>query len=427
MYKAVKGMNDIYGAEAVRWGKMEEALRLIVSRFNYTEIKTPILEDYSLFARGLGNTSDVVQKEMYVMEDRNGEKLAMRPEMTAGVVRAFIEHNMANESPAPHKFFYIGQNYRYERPQKGRYRQFHQLGLEIFGDPTAEMDAELIFAANKIMEHFKVKAQFRINSIGCKECRPVYRQKLIDYLKPKIHDMCEDCKNRLEINPLRVLDCKVDKIKEKCADIPLITENLCGTCATDFERLKKALEIFHVPFTVDPYIVRGLDYYTKTAFEITADTGGSQNAIAGGGRYDNLVEEMGGKAVPATGFAIGLERLLSVIPADFFAQESLCMGFSLFDGGIESLVHFAKHISHHPVKFMAEYTPRKMKNALQKADKLGVRHVFIFGESEVAESKLLYKDMKTGEQQVFGQHEIMAIVDMLMNKEVVELSSSSLK
>jgi len=417
-YTAVKGMNDILPPESLRWSRMEEDLRLLATRLNYQEIRTPVVESLELFQRGLGETSDVVQKEMYVFEDKNGNKLALKPEGTAGVVRAFIEHSIGIEKPGPHKLFYIGPNFRYEKPQKGRYRQFHQFGLEIFGDPTPEMDAELIYAASMILDHFKVKGEIRVNSIGCPACRPAYREKLVEYFRPKADELCGDCRRRIDSNPLRLIDCKVDAPRERWRDIPIITDHLCPQCASDFERLKKALEIFHVPFVVDPFIVRGLDYYVKTAFEITADTGGTQNAIAGGGRYDNLVAETGGPATPATGFAIGLERLLSVVPEDFYAPQPLAMGFALFDGGIPALLHLTKHLSHHPVRYMAEYTPRKFKNALQKANKLGARHIFIFGEDEVKNSQVLYKDLATGDQKTFGQHETMTIVSMLMDKEI---------
>jgi len=417
-YTAVKGMNDILPPESLRWSRMEEDLRLIAARLNYEEIRTPIVESLELFQRGLGETSDVVQKEMYVFEDKNGNKLALRPEGTAGVVRAFIEHSLGIERPGPHKFFYIGPNFRYERPQKGRYRQFHQIGFEIFGDPTPEMDAELIYAVHLILVHFRVKGEIRINSIGCPACRPAYRERLIAYFRPKAEELCGDCRRRLEVNPLRLLDCKVDAPRERWRDLPLITEHLCAACAADFDRLQKALAIFHVPFTVDPFIVRGLDYYVKTAFEVTADTGGTQNAIAGGGRYDGLVAATGGADTPATGFAIGLERLLAVIPPDFFREQPLAMGFALFEGGVPDLLHFTKHLSHHPVRYLAEYTPRKFKNALQKANKRGARHLFVFGEDEVKSRQVLYKDLATGEQKLFGQHEVMAIVAMLMEKEL---------
>ncbi len=427
MYKAVKGMNDIYGATGRKWSWMEDEIKMILRHFNYEEIRTPIVEELALFKRGVGDTTDVVQKEMYDFEDKKGRKLALRPEGTAGVVRAFIERKMELDRPLPLKVFYIGPNFRYERPQKGRYRQFYQLGLEVFGDPTPEMDAEVIFATSKIIERLKVHAEFHINSIGCSKCRPKYKEALLEFFGDKKDELCGDCQRRIETNPLRLLDCKKDDPRGKYDVIPMMTDHLCEECATDFERLKKALDTFHVEYKVDPFIVRGLDYYTKTAFEIVADTGGSQNSIGGGGRYNNLVEDMGGKPTPATGVAFGLERLFDLIPEGLRTEDSLVMGFTLFEGGVEDLVHFSKHISHHPVRFMADYVPRKMKNALKKANKLGVRHVFIFGEEEVKEKKMLYRDMETGEQTVYGQHEVFPIVKMLMDKEVETLSKKHKK
>ena len=416
MIKAVKGMNDIFGKESLFWSKIEEDLRTILWHFNYNEIRTPIVEDLALFKRGVGNTTDVVQKEMYDFEDKKGRKLALRPEGTASVVRALIEHRFDLEKPMPQKYFYIGPNFRYERPQKGRYRQFHQLGLEIFGDSTPEMDAELIFTASKILKHFKIDFKILINSIGCPICRTTYKEKLQNFFKDE-ENLCNDCIVRIKTNPLRVLDCKICNHKEK-EGIPILTENLCENCSNDFERLKNALDIFEVKYEINPFIVRGLDYYTKTAFEIVANTGGSQNSIAGGGRYDYLVKNLGGPNIPATGFAIGLERMIDLIPRDFYKEEPLAMAFTLFEGGINDLVHFAKHISHHPIKLLTDYTPKKMNKLLKKSNKLNVRHLFIFGEDEVKNKTVVYKDLKTKEQQIFAQYETMKIVDLILKKNI---------
>ncbi len=424
-YQAVKGMNDLYGFEALRFGRMEEDIKQILRTFGYTELRTPIVEELALFKRGVGETTDVVQKEMYQFEDKGGRMLVLRPEGTAAAARAFIERRMDLEFPAPHKLFYIGLFFRYERPQKGRYRQFHQLGLEVLGDSTPEMDAELIYTASRILEYFRVKSEIRINSIGCKECRPLYREKLIEFLKPKAETFCEDCKSRIEQNPLRVLDCKRDNLREKYPEIPKITEHLCECCKSDFERVKKALNIFGVSFVVDPFIVRGLDYYTKTAFEITAETGGSQNAIGGGGRYDNLIEDVGGISTPATGMAFGLERLLSVIAEDFYNKDIPVMVFTMFDGGVEELIKFTEKMTRQPFKFIADYSPKKMKAILRKANQFEARHVFIFGESELAEGRIIYKDMAKGEQILFRTEDIDAISHILMNKDSESVFGSS--
>ncbi|HSW60744.1 MAG TPA: histidine--tRNA ligase [bacterium] len=417
MISAVKGMNDLFGKRAMRWGRMEEDIRRIVEAANFTEFRTPILEEITLFKRGVGETTDVVQKEMYDFLDKKGRHVAMRPEGTASVVRAFIEHGIAMNEPMPFKLYYIGPFFRYERPQKGRYRQFHQLGIEILGDETPQMDAEMIFTACRVLDHFKIDYEVHVNSIGCKECRPAYREKLVEYFSSKKEHLCDDCQKRIDTNPLRLLDCKTCNPKAKYQDIPVMTDNLCGSCDTHFKQLKDALKIFHVNGIIDPFIVRGLDYYTRTAFEIVANTGGTQNAVAGGGRYDNLVSDIGGPDTPATGFAMGLERLFDLIPEDFYSEPLLSAGYALCDEAVDDLVHFAKHMSHHPVKFFAEYKPRKFKKALQKADKSGATFMFIIGEDEAKDKKILMKNLKTGEQKIFGQHEVILIVNELMNYE----------
>jgi histidyl-tRNA synthetase len=417
MISAVKGMNDLFGKRAMRWGRMEEDIRRIVEAANFTEFRTPILEEIALFKRGVGETTDVVQKEMYDFLDKKGRHVAMRPEGTASVVRAFIEHGIAMNEPMPFKLYYIGPFFRYERPQKGRYRQFHQLGIEILGDETPQMDAEMIFTACRVLDHFKIDYEVHVNSIGCASCRPAYREKLVEYFSSKKEHLCDDCQKRIEINPLRLLDCKTCNPKAKYQDIPVMTDNLCSSCDTHFKQLKDALKIFHVNGIIDPFIVRGLDYYTRTAFEIVANTGGTQNAVAGGGRYDNLVSDIGGPDTPATGFAMGLERLFDLIPEDFYSEPLLSAGYALCDEAVDDLVHFAKHMSHHPVKFFAEYKPRKFKKALQKADKSGATFMFIIGEDETKDKKILMKNLKTGEQKVFGQHEVILIVNELMNYE----------
>ena len=407
---AVKGMSDLYGSRAIRWTKMEETIKKIVASSNFTEIRTPIVEELALFKRGVGESTDVVQKEMYDFLDKKGRHIAMRPEGTAGVARAFVEHGLGLNEPLPLKTFYIGPFFRYERPQKGRYRQFHQFGIEVFGDETPQIDAELIFTAMRVLTSFGIQAEVHVNSIGCQKCRADYREKLISYFSTKKEGLCEDCRNRLEINPLRLLDCKVCDPKTRCADIPKITECLCDDCREHFEQLQRSLTIFGVPFVVDPFIVRGLDYYTKTAFEITAITGGSQNAVAGGGRYDNLIHDIGGAQMPATGFAMGLERLFDLIPEDFFELPQVSVGYALSEDAVDQLVAFAKNMAGQPLNFFADYKPKKLKKALQKADRVAAAFTFIIGEDEAKEHLILVKNMKTGEQKTFAQNDIETIL-----------------
>lgn len=425
MIKAVKGMNDLYGKIAFRWARMEDDIKMLISNGNFNEIRTPIVEDYALFKRSVGETTDVVQKEMYDFKDKKDRHIALRPEGTAGVVRSFVEHRMDIDNILPLKLFYIGPFFRYERPQKGRYRQFHQLGIEILGDDTPQSDAEMIYTAYRIIKHFEIEQKVLINSIGCSKCRPVYREKLVEYFSTRKEYLCSDCISRLETNPLRLLDCKICKPKEKYTDIPVMTDHLCDECSDHFLQLKESLDVFHVDFEVDPFIVRGLDYYTRTAFEILAQTGGSQNAVAGGGRYDNLVSDIGGPQTPATGFAMGLERLFDMIPQDFYAEPFLCSGFALTQEGVADLVHFTKHLSHHPVVFVADYKPRKLKKALQKASKINSGYTFIFGEDEVKEKTVLMKNMETGEQKTYGQHEVFIIVKEILKSESEKILKKS--
>ncbi len=417
MIKGVKGMNDLFGRDAERWLRMEEDIRRIVSFGGYGEIRTPMVEELALFKRGVGESSDVVRKEMYDFQDKKGRTLALRPEGTAGTVRAFVEHGMSLAYPAPLKLYYIGPFFRYERPQKGRYRQFHQLGIEVFGDSTAEMDAEVIYTAHRIIDHFDISSEVSINSIGCNQCRPAYRDVIHSFFFDKKDELCDDCRARLDTNPMRILDCKVCKPKERWSDTPVMLDYLCDDCSTHFKQVQKALDIFHVPYSVDPFIVRGLDYYTKTAFEIVANTGGSQNAVAGGGRYDNLVQDIGGPDTPATGFAIGLERLFSLIPDSFFRMPPLAVAYALCDEAVEQLVHFAKHISVHPIRFIADYKPRKIKKALQRANKMGAAWVFLIGEDEVKNETVQLKEMKSGTQTTYKQYEVMNIINDLLTSE----------
>ncbi|MFO7734653.1 MAG: histidine--tRNA ligase [bacterium] len=422
MVKAVKGMNDIFGTEGYRWQRMEEDIRHIVFSQDFEEIRTPLVEKYELFDRSVGEDSDVVQKEMYDFKDKKGRHIALRPEGTAGIVRAYVEHRMDLEKPGPRKLFYFGPFFRYERPQKGRYRQFHQFGLEIFGDSTAEMDAEMIFTASRIMKHFEIDHDIKINSIGCDSCRPAYREKLKTFFEKHVDELCENCRNRLHTNPLRLIDCKKCEPFKRYDAVPLTTDHICDSCNESFEKLKKSLEIFKVSYKIDPSVVRGLDYYTKTAFEITADTDGAHNSIAGGGRYDSLVKELGGPDTPATGFAIGLERLFDLISDDFFAGSSLCSAYTLDESATPDLLHFVKHMTHHPLRITADYIPRKMGKALKKADKINARHIFMFGKHEVENKTVLYRDLKTGEQRHYKQHEVMKIVKDTMEKEIRHLS-----
>lgn len=310
MINIPKGTKDVLPELSYKWRFIENAARETAEIFNINEVRTPVFEHTELFLRGVGETTDVVNKEMYTFEDKGGRSITLKPEGTAGVVRMFIENGLAS-TPMPLKTFYITPCFRYERPQAGRLREFHQFGVEVFGAKSAETDAEIIFAASTFLNKLGVsKTELQINSIGCRICRAEYNKALKDYFRPHLEKMCATCRARFDKNPLRMLDCKEEDCKKITANAPKILDFLCEDCKTHFEKVKALLTAQGVKYVVNPRIVRGLDYYTKTVFEFISTDIGAQGAVCAGGRYDNLVEELGGAALPAIGFAAGIERLL---------------------------------------------------------------------------------------------------------------------
>ena len=308
--QALRGTQDILPNDIYKWLYMENTIRDLCALYGYGEIRTPIFEETKLFLRGIGDTTDVVTKEMYTFEDRGGRSITLRPENTASAVRAFLEHKLYGDQGV-HKLFYIGSMFRYDRPQAGRYREFHQFGVEILGASSPLADVEVIVLAYRLFQKLGLQnLELRINSIGDKNCRNAYKKELISYYESQKDMLCEDCKQRLYKNPLRLLDCKEDNCKLLAKNAPVITNYLCEECHNKFEKVKSGLTALHISYVIDPGLVRGLDYYTNTAFEIQYPPLGAQSAICGGGRYDKLVEEMGGPDVPGIGFAVGLERLL---------------------------------------------------------------------------------------------------------------------
>lgn len=308
--QALRGTQDILPNDIYKWLYMENIIRDLCALYGYGEIRTPIFEETKLFLRGIGDTTDVVTKEMYTFEDRGGRSITLRPENTASAVRAFLEHKLYGDQGV-HKLFYIGSMFRYDRPQAGRYREFHQFGVEILGASSPLADVEVIVLAYRLFQKLGLQnLELRINSIGDKNCRNAYKKELISYYESQKDMLCEDCKQRLYKNPLRLLDCKEDNCKILAKNAPVITNYLCEECHNKFEKVKSGLTALHISYVVDPGLVRGLDYYTNTAFEIQYPPLGAQSAICGGGRYDKLVQEMGGPDVPGIGFAVGLERLL---------------------------------------------------------------------------------------------------------------------
>ncbi len=321
-FTAPKGMNDILPAESHRWQGLERLLRDLSHAYGYREIRTPIPETTSLFTRGLGEATDVVEKEMFSWQDQGGDRLTLRPEGTAPVVRAYVEHRLDAQEPVS-KLYYIGPMFRRERPQKGRYRQFHQWGAELIGAEEPTADAEVIALLVAMLRRLRAEGvRVLLNSIGDDVCRPAYREELQRFLRGRLDRLCESSRARVETNPMRVLDCKVPGCIEATADAPRMIDRLCPPCALHFAELRRLLGLLEVEVVIDPRLVRGFDYYTRTAFEVQMAREGAQNAVAGGGRYDKLIEELGGTPTPALGFAVGLERLLSLVPADLFAPPA---------------------------------------------------------------------------------------------------------
>ncbi|MBW1979600.1 MAG: histidine--tRNA ligase [Deltaproteobacteria bacterium] len=394
--KAIKGMNDILPAEAWKWQFVENTARRVFANFGYVEIRPPILEKTELFARSIGETTDIVEKEMYTFPDRNSELLTLRPEATASVVRAYIEHAL-HLQPTMRKLYTIGPMFRHERPQKGRYRQFHQIDVEAFAIDDPMIDAEVIYMLVAFLDELGIRqVELHLNSLGCSNCRQPFRASLSSYLDETQESLCADCRRRKLKNPLRVFDCKVPACRETLERAPKLLEFLCEECAAHFQSVSDYLRSLGLAARVDPYMVRGLDYYTKTTFEVLAEHLGSQNAVGGGGRYDGLMKMLGGPDLPGIGFAIGMERLIMLLPGegarevrqvDLFVaclgDEARRFGFSLVQQMRRADVHAE-----------ADYGNRSLKAQMRLADKLRAHYVLIVGEDEIARQKGTLRDMR---------------------------------
>lgn len=402
MKRLVRGFRDIFPPESDAFARLESVARRVFALYGAKEIRIPTLELKELFVKSTGDTTDIVQKEMYAFEDAGGRMLALRPEGTPGVARAYIENNYAQTSPVQ-KFFYIGSMFRAERPQAGRYREFEQIGLECMGSSSAYTDAELILMLADIVREFGVKNySVKINSLGCGKCRPAYREALIKFLSACKNDMCEKCNERLERNPLRVLDCKIDgaKFRETAPKM-----QLCAECERDFDIVKTTLD-GRIEYTVDGNLVRGLDYYNKTVFEFQAGDS-AQNAIAGGGRYDGLIKQMGGQDIPAVGFAMGVDRTIAALAAAETAVEKDENGFFVIslspecDGKAFDLMQAIRAEGRKEsgaVKVYGGLFDKNLKTQMKEADRSGARLAFLLGPDEIAGDYVTQKDMKTGEQ-----------------------------
>ncbi|HOB15652.1 MAG TPA: histidine--tRNA ligase [Defluviitoga sp.] len=399
-YKRIKGTKDIFGEEIDYWYYVENKAKEMLEKYGFREIRTPIIESEELFSRGVGQETDIVQKEMYTFEDKKGRILALRPEGTASVVRAYIENSMINFG-SPQKFFYIGPMFRYEKPQSGRYREFYQIGAEIFGTDYPLADAELI---DFLYEYFKTlkltNFKIKINSIGTTKSREKYKKVLKEYYNPFLPILCEDCQRRYNANILRLLDCKIDK--DVAANAPSILDYLDNESKEHFESLKKYLDVFEVPYEIDPKIVRGLDYYSKTAFEVEHLDLGEQAVIAGGGRYDDLVEQLGGPKTPAVGFAIGIERIIEAlkkehIEVENFSQIDVYIAYQGEQAELEC-IKLSKELRKYKIKTYLNLSKRNLSGQLKHANRLNAKLTIIMGEEEVVDDVVTVRNMETGEQ-----------------------------
>ena len=403
-------MRDILPPESALWNRIERASREIFAAYSYQEIRTPLVEVTELFARGVGQDTDIVTKEMYTFEDRDGQSLTLRPEATASVVRSYIEHRMW-EQPGVKKFYYIGPMFRRERPQKGRYRQFYQIGAEAIGSESPTVDAELLEMLIELLGRLDLTGySLFLNSVGCAHCRPKYLETLRSELSKVSGQLCADCQRRSETNPLRVLDCKVPQDQPIIDQLPTILDLLCPECREHFERLQGYLRERQIPFTVRPRLVRGLDYYTRTTFEIVHGALGAQDSLLGGGRYDGLSEMLGGPAAPGIGFSIGEDRFALAL-SQLAESETNAAGSPLFiiwlgDAAYRCAAELARELRAKNVAVDLLADAVKLKKALELASRLGVRHALLIGDQELAEGKYPLRDMSQGTQKSVTKEEL---------------------
>lgn len=400
--KAIKGTKDVLPSEVYKNQYIEATCFTVAENFGYKEMRTPVFEHTELFQRGVGDTTDVVQKEMYTFDDKGGRSITLRPEGTAGAARSFLENGLSNEA-LPQKICYLTSCYRYEKPQAGRLREFHQFGIECFGATSPLADAEMIALAKQIFDELGVKdLHLEINSIGCPTCRAEYHKALKEYFASRVDELCDTCRDRLDRNPMRILDCKSPVCSEIAKDAPVVLDYLCDECKEHFEKTKSYLDAMNIEYIVNPQIVRGLDYYTKTVFEFVADSIGAQGTVCGGGRYDGLIEELGGQHTPSLGFAMGLERLQLVMEAQGceFPEPSRPDLFIVAMGDKATLkaVEIAKDMRDEGYSVVYDLNGRSLRAQMKYADKINAKYNVVIGDNEVDTKSAVLKDMATGEQ-----------------------------
>lgn len=417
MIQKPKGTYDMYGEMVQKYNYLKRIFSDLMNEYNIKYIDTPIFESSNLYHRGVGETTDIVTKETYDFKDRGDRDITLRPEGTAGIVRSLIENKLYTTLPL--KIWYEGPMFRYERPQSGRYRQFRQAGVEVFGDPTPLMDANVISIMVKFYERIGLRGiKVRINSIGNKESRENYREALLKHFKPHLDDLCEDCQNRFEKNPLRILDCKVDSDKEYMKNAPKIVDYLDEVSKKHFDDVLRYLDLMEIKYVIDDKLVRGLDYYTDTVFEVEAEIEGfgSQNVIGGGGRYNNLVENMDGPSVPAVGFAFGIERIINALDAEdvkIIDDNALdCYVIPVTENEVENAVMLVNNLRDNAFSVDMDYTNKKMNAKFKEADRYNAKFIVIIGEEEVKNNKLTIKDNLTKEEVKIERDNLIDYLDV---------------
>jgi histidyl-tRNA synthetase len=423
--KSVRGVSDILPFEIGIWQWIESSARSLLETFGYKEIRTPLFEQTVLFTRSIGEETDIVSKEMYTFPDRKGQLLSLRPEGTAPVVRSYLQHNLQLE-PRGHKLYYMGPMFRYERPQAGRNRQFHQIGAECFGPSEPEVDTEQIILLYNLFKKLWMKRnacelnkddspfQVLLNTLGCRSCRVEFHKLLKKHIRRFVSKLCEDCQKRYDLNTLRILDCKNPKCKELLKNAPSMMDNLCTDCEIHFRQVKELLDETDIPYILDPHLVRGLDYYTRTTFEFTSHLLGAQNAIAGGGRYDLLVEDFGGPPTPACGFALGMERLILALnetsQKDEISPDCFCyMAYIGIDAQRKAFA-LVNRIRLMGIPIDMNYQATSLKSKMKQADRLRAVYTLILGEEEISKGRIIIRQMKTGEQEEYPIDEIPKVL-----------------
>jgi len=417
--KTLRGFKDILPDEIAIWQFIEENAKKIFESYGFCEIRPPILEYTEIFTTGLGSTTDVVEKEMYTFEDRDGSSVTLRPEGTAGIVRSFIENSMHLKSPI-NKLYYSGPMFRHERPQKGRYRNFYQIGAELFGSYEPQYDAELIVMIWKLFESIGISTllNIEISTLGDYNCRPNFKNELVNYFNNVKEKLCDECNRRLNLNPLRILDCKNPDCKVLAKDAPSILDLLCSECNDHFNTVKEYLDQLDIPYQINPYIVRGLDYYTRTVFEITTDKLGTQNAVAAGGRYDGLVKQLGGPEQPAVGFAMGIERIVLLLKDSKSdkIEKSADLYIAYFDENHSRFAfETANKLRNKGIVVDIDYNNKSLRSKLKRANKLSSKYTLIIGEEELERGKIKIRDMNLGSEEEIGFKDIEKIAEKILN------------